>query len=67
MYLGHSMNLDLGACEVPGVEELAMAMSVQRTLDGRSLDPPKTRKSYTREFKLDVVKFYCKNNLAKEI
>ena len=33
-------------------------------------DPPKTKKSYTRELKLEVVKFYRENNLyqtAKEI
>ena len=64
MRLGHSMNLDLGACEVPSVEELAMGTSVQRTL---CLDPPKTRKSYTREFKLEVVKFYRENNSVREI
>ena len=56
------MNLDLGTCEVPGVEELAMATSVQWTLDGRTLDPLNTRKSYTREFKLEAVEFYRENN-----
>ena len=36
-----------------------MASSIQQTLDGRSLDAPKSRKSYMymREFKLEVVKF----------
>ena len=31
-----------------------MATSFQQTLDGRVLEAPKTRKSYTREFKLLV-------------
>ena len=39
------------------------AVGLQQTLDGRALEAPKTRKSYSREFKLSVVKFYHENNL----
>ena len=38
------------------------AASRQRTLDG-PIDHPKTRKSYTREYKLEVVRFYREHNL----
>ena len=41
----------------------AMAASVQQTLGGLPLSTTKRRKSYTREFKLEVVKFYRENNL----
>ena len=37
-----------------------MTTSVQQTLDGLAVNMPK---SYTREFKLEVVKFYHENNL----
>ena len=40
-----------------------MAVSRQRTIDGESIDLPKTRKSYTREYKLEVVRFYREHNL----
>ena len=40
-----------------------MATSFQQTLDGQTLEAPKTRKSYTREFKLSVMKFYHEKNL----
>ena len=40
-----------------------MASSIQGTLDGHPLDKPQTRKSYTREYKLEVVRFYRENNL----
>ena len=38
------------------------AASRQRTLDG-PIDHPKTRKSYTREYKLEMVRFYREHNL----
>ena len=41
------------------------AASRQSTLDGaRDCDHPKTRKSYTREYKLEVVRFFREHNLA---
>ena len=40
-----------------------MAASVQQTLGGLPFSTTKRRKSYTREFKLEVVKFYRENNL----
>jgi transposase-like protein len=40
-----------------------MAASVQQTLGGLPINAPKRRKSYTREFKLEVVKFYREHNL----
>ena len=40
------------------------AASRQSTLDGaRDCDHPKTRKSYTREYKLEVVRFFREHNL----
>ena len=39
------------------------AASRQRTIDGEPIDHPKTRKSYIREYKLEVVSFYREHNL----
>ena len=33
------------------------------TLEGRTVSHPQMRKSYTREYKLEVVHFYRENNL----
>ena len=43
--------------------ERTMATRNQRTLDGRPVRHPQTRKSYTREYKPEVVRFYRENNL----
>ena len=40
-----------------------MSASVQQTLNGLAVNIEKRRKSYTREFKLEVVKFYHENNM----
>ena len=40
-----------------------MATRNQQTLEGRLVSHPQTRKSYTIEYKLEVVCFYCENNL----
>ena len=40
-----------------------MATRNQRTLEGRPVSHLQTRKSYTREYKLEVVRFYRENNL----
>ena len=39
------------------------AESRQTTLDGEPIDQWKTRKSYTREYKLEVVHFFHEHNL----
>ena len=39
------------------------AESRQTTLDGKPIDQRKTRKSYTREYKLEVVHFFRKHDL----
>ena len=44
------------------LDQFGMAMLVSLDSDNR---PKVRRKSYTREFKLDVVKFYRENNLYK--
>ena len=42
------------------------AASRQSTLDeARDCDSPKTRKSYTREYKLEVVRFFREHYLLK--
>ena len=43
--------------------ERTMNTRNQRTLEGRPVSHPQTRKSYTREHKLEVVHFYHENNL----
>ena len=40
-----------------------MASRACRTHDGNQESRVKTRKSYTREYKLEVVRFYHQNNL----
>ena len=40
-----------------------MATRNQRTLEGHPISHLQTRKSYTREYKLEVVHFYHENNL----
>ena len=40
-----------------------MATRNQRTLKGRPIRHPQMKKSYTREYKLEVVHFYRENNL----
>ena len=40
-----------------------MATRNQQTLEGRPVSHPQTRKSYTREYKLEIVRFYRENNL----
>ena len=40
-----------------------MSASVQQTLNGLAVNIEKRRKSYTREFKLEVVRFYHENNM----
>ena len=44
-------------------DEKEMSASVQQTLNGLAVNIEKRRKSYTREFKLEVVKFYHENNM----
>ena len=39
---------------------------VQETLDGRTVDTTKTRKSYTQEYKREVVKFIAKITCARQ-
>ena len=43
--------------------ERTMATRNQRTLECHPVSHPRTRKSYTREYKLEVVRFYRENNL----
>ena len=43
--------------------ERTIATRNQQTLEGRPVHHPQTRKSYTREYKLEVVRFYRENNL----
>ena len=40
-----------------------MSSRVQGTLAGQPVNKPQTRKSYTREYKLEVVRFYHEHNL----
>ena len=53
------MNLDLGACKSVKFQMLKN----QRWLRACNEPWSTKNKSYTREFKLEVVKFYCENNL----
>ena len=43
-----------------------LAIRNQRTLEGRPVSRPQTRKSFTREYSLEVVRFYRGNNLYQK-